>query len=140
MFKLCVYTRLDFNFCVRSSPLRNAGREIKVPFGENPELPKVLLLKPALVRVFIDFNKAFERVWHTALWVAMKKNNIRTNFIRVIKKLYDKATSTVLFNSSIGDWFRTTVGVRQGCLLSSTLFNVFLERIMTDALEDYEDS
>ena len=68
----------------------------------------------------------------------MKKYNISSNFIRVIKNLYDKATSAVLFNSSIGDWFRTTVGVRQRYLLSPTLFNIFLERIMTDALEDYE--
>ena len=30
------------------------------------------------------------------------------------KNLYDKATSAVLFNGSIGDWFQTTVGVRQG--------------------------
>ena len=52
--------------------------------------------------------------------------------------LYMKATGAVLFNSSIGDWFRTTAGVRQGYLLSPTLYNTFLERIMTDALEDHE--
>ena len=68
----------------------------------------------------------------------MKKYNISTNLIQVIKNLYNKATSAVLFNSSIGDWFRTTVGVRQGCQLSPTLFNIFLERIVTDALEDYK--
>ena len=62
----------------------------------------------------------------------MKKYNISTNLTRLIKNLYDKATSAVLFNSSIGDWFRTTAGVRQGCLLSPILFNIFLERIMTD--------
>ena len=67
----------------------------------------------------------------------MKKHNISTNLIQVIKNLYNKATSAVLFNGRIGDWFRTTIGVRQGCLLSPTLFNIFLERIMTDALEDH---
>ena len=54
------------------------------------------------------------------------------------QNLYNKATSAVLFNSNIGDWCRTTIGVRQGCLLSLTLFNIYLERIMTDALEDHE--
>ena len=68
----------------------------------------------------------------------MKKYNISTNLIQVIKNLYEKATSAVFFNSSMGDWFRTTVGVRQGSLLSPTLFNIFLERIMTDALQDHE--
>ena len=68
----------------------------------------------------------------------MKKYNISTNLIRVIKILYDKATSAVLFNSSIGDCFKTTVEVQQGCLLSPIFFNIFLERIMTDALEDHE--
>ena len=68
----------------------------------------------------------------------MKKYNISTNLVQVIKNLYNKGTSAVLFNGSIGDWFRTTIGVRQGCLLSPTLFNIFLERIMTGALEDHE--
>ena len=41
-------------------------------------------------------------------------------------------------NGSIGEGFRTTVGVRQECHLSPTLFNIFLERIMPDALEEHD--
>ena len=101
---------------------------------------KYLQHQQDLYHVFIDFEKAFDRVWHAALWAIMKKYIISTKLIRVIKNLYDKATSAVLFNSSIGDWFRTTVGVQQRYLLSPTLFNIFLERIMTDALEDHENT
>ena len=54
--------------------------------------------------VFIDFKKAFDRIWHAALWATMKKYNISTNLIPVTKHLY-KATSAVLFNSSIRNWF-----------------------------------
>ena len=92
---------------------------------------KYLQHQQDLYHVFIDFKKAFERVWHAALWATMKKYNISPNLIRVIKNLYDK--DTVLFSDSREDWFRTTFGVRQGCLLSPTLFNIFLERIKTDA-------
>ena len=68
----------------------------------------------------------------------MRLYNINNNLIQVIENLYNKATSAVYLNGDIGDWFRTTVGVRQGCLLSPTLFNIFLERIMTDAVEDHQ--
>ena len=91
-----------------------------------------------LYRVFIDFKKAFDRVWHAALWATMRKYNISANLVRTIEQLYDKATSAVQMNGSIGEWFRITVGVRQGCLLSPTLFNIFLEWIMSDALEEHD--
>ena len=70
---------------------------------------KYLQHKQDLYHVFIDFKKAFDRVWHAALWATMKKYNISTNLIQVIKNLCNKATSAVLFDGSIGDWFRTTV-------------------------------
>ena len=53
---------------------------------------------------------------------------------------HDKAQSAVLFNGSTGEWYRTTERARQGCLLSPTLFNIFLERIMFEALDDHECS
>ena len=70
---------------------------------------KYLQHQQGLYHVFIDFKKAFDRVWYAALWATMKKYNIHTNPIQVIKNLYNNATSAVLFNSSIGDWFQTTV-------------------------------
>ena len=92
-----------------------------------------------LYHVFIDFKEAVDRAWHAALWPTMKMY-ISANFITSSKNLYDKAISAVLFNGSIRELFRTTVGVRQGCLLSPTLFNIFLKGIMTDAIEDHEDT
>ena len=65
----------------------------------------------------------------------MRLYNINANLMQVIENLCNKANSAVYLNGGIGDWLRTTVGVRQGCLLSPTLFNIFLERIVTDALD-----
>ncbi|KAJ8351016.1 hypothetical protein AAFF_G00162180 [Aldrovandia affinis] len=79
-----------------------------------------------LYHVFVDFKKAFDRVWHAALWATMRKYNISPNLVSIIQNLYDKATSAVLHNGAFGDWFRTMTGVRQGCLLSPLLFNIFL--------------
>ena len=82
-------------------------------------------------------KKAFDRVWRAALWATMRKYNISANLVGTIEQLYDKATSAVQMNGSI-EWFRTTVEVRQGCLLSPTLFNIFLKRIMSDALGEHD--
>ena len=45
--------------------------------------------------------------------------------------------SAVLVQGTTGEWFHTSVGVRQGCLLSPTLFNIFIDDIMTHALENF---
>ena len=68
----------------------------------------------------------------------MRKYNISANLVRTTEQLYDEATSAVQMNGSIGEWFITTVGVWQGFLLSPTLFSIFLEWIMSDALEEHD--
>ena len=79
---------------------------------------------------FIDFKKAFNRVWHEGLWSTLNKYGIDSNITLMIKSLYKNSTSAMLFNSIQGQMFKTIVGVRQGCLLSPVLFNLFLEEIM----------
>ena len=91
-----------------------------------------------LYHLFIDFKKAFDRVWHAALWDTLRMYKIDPQLVFIVKNLYEDATSAVIHNGNIGDWFNTSVGVRQGRLLSPTLFNIFMERIMTEARHDHQ--
>ena len=50
-----------------------------------------------------------------------------------------ESTSQVLHGSQLSESFPTAVGVRQNCLLSPSLFNLFLEEIMSETLENAEE-
>ena len=65
---------------------------------------------------FIDFKKAFDRVWRKALWHTMGKYNIGEGIKTLIQSLYGDANSKVRIDDNLSDCFKTTVGVRQGCL------------------------
>ena len=56
--------------------------------------------------------------------------------ITFICQLYKQARIVVMFQGAVDDWFCLTVRVCQDCLLSSTLFNIFLEWIMGEALDN----
>ena len=81
---------------------------------------------------FIDLKKAFDHIRHEGLWTALHKFRINYNIIEMINALYKDSTSSVLLNNNQGNNFKTSIGVRQGCILSPELFNVFLEEIMSD--------
>ena len=49
---------------------------------------KYLQHQQNLYHVFVDFKKAFDRVWHEALWATMRKYNINASIIRAIENLY----------------------------------------------------
>ena len=68
----------------------------------------------------------------------MQKYNIRANLVCTTVQLCEKATNEIQMNGSMGEWFRTTVLVRHGSLLSTTLINIFFKRIMSDALEEHD--
>ena len=62
----------------------------------------------------------------------MRKYNINANIIQVFENIYDMVQSVVLFNCM---GIRTTV---RRCLLSLTFINIFLEKVMSEVLEDHE--
>ena len=89
---------------------------------------------------FIDFKKAFDRVWYEGLWHTMNIFGISYDITASIKALYANSESSVLLENNIGDPFKTYVVVRQGCPLSPVLFNIFLEQIMSDNLLNHHSS
>ena len=70
----------------------------------------------------------------------MANVGISDGITQLIKSLYKSITSAILLDNIKGDYFKTTVGVRQGCLLSLILFNIYLEQIMSDTLKDHYSS
>ena len=88
-----------------------------------------------LINVFIDFKKAFDRVWQSGMFRVLQHYNIPRKLTALIKDLYSQAVSAVRIGNDVSDWFRQTVGVRQGCVLSPDLFNLFLEHVLSEALE-----
>ena len=75
---------------------------------------------------FVDFRKAFDSVWHDGLLYKLLKINIRGNFYNVIKSLHSNSTSSVRNGNSQTRSFQYARGVRQGCILSPLLFNLYV--------------
>ena len=55
-----------------------------------------------------------------------------------MQNLYNNTKSTVIVGRSNTEWFKQTVGIRQGCVLSPDLFNIYLENVMCEDLEGME--
>ena len=93
-------------------------------------MEKHIEIQKDLFHNFIDLKKAFDRVWHQGPWQVMDTFGISDGITQLIKSLYKSSTSAILLDNIKGDYFKTTVGVRQGCLLSPILFNIYLEQII----------
>ena len=70
----------------------------------------------------------------------MESHNIDHKLVDMIMALYNVTENAVLINNTLGEWFRVTVGVRQGCLLSPYLFNIFLEQITIETLDNFQST
>ena len=105
-----------------------------------PRYLKAITYQKELFHNFIDFKKAFDRVWHDGLWHSLRSFGIEEGLVQIMKSLYSSASSAVLLNNNVSNYFRTTVGVRQGCLLSPILFNMYLENIMRETLHNFKST
>ena len=85
--------------------------------------------KKKVMACFIDVRKAYDRVWRDGLWKALWQKGVRGKMWRVIKNYYRKVQSAVRLDEGNTEWFDVDVGVRQGCVISPVLFDVFVDRL-----------
>ena len=82
---------------------------------------------------FIDYAKTFDCVDHNKLWKIPKEMGIPDHLTCLLRNLYAGQEETVRTGHGTTDWFQIGKGVRQGCILSPCLFNLYAEYIMRNA-------
>ena len=79
-----------------------------------------------LYAAFIDFEKAYDRLSRDVLLTKLYSLGIRGKIFDVIESMYKNDQSCIQIGNKRTDFFPVNMGVKQGCILSPTLFNIFL--------------
>jgi len=75
---------------------------------------------------FIDFKKAYDSINRHLLWKRLYDVGVCGKMLSAVKSLYSSVMSCVRVNSFKTEWFDVKCGLRQGCILSPLLFNLFI--------------
>ncbi len=83
---------------------------------------------------FIDYSKAFDCVEHKTLWQIILEMGFPKHLVCLIENLYMNQEAAVRVEGETSEWFDVGKGVRQGCILSPYLFNIYAENIISQNL------
>ena len=89
-----------------------------------------------LFMTFVDLTKAFDTVSREGLWKIMAKFGCPTKFIAMVRQFHDGMLARVQIDGEFSDPFPVTNGVKQGCVLAPTLFNMMFSAMLTAAFLD----
>ena len=73
---------------------------------------------------------------HNKLWKILKKIGIPDHLTCLLRNLYTGQEATVRTGHGTTDWFQIGKGVRQGCILSPCLFNLYTEYLILNTRLD----
>ena len=84
-----------------------------------------------LFLLFIDYEKAYDNISRGKLW-EMMDNKIPNYLLTTIKCIYRNTKVRIKFNDGISEPIYINKGVRQGCSLSTVLFNIYINKIIQE--------
>jgi len=82
---------------------------------------------------FIDYKKAFDCVDHELMWITLQEMGFPEHLIDLLQELYRDQEAKVRTEFGETDSFKIGKGLRQGCPLSPSKFNMYAERVMRKA-------
>nr|VZI06424.1 unnamed protein product [Spirometra erinaceieuropaei] len=89
-----------------------------------------------LYSTFVDLMNAFDTVNREALWKIRQKFGRPERFAQMVRQLHDGMMARVTDNGAVSEAFAVTNGVKQGCVLAPTLFNVTFSAMLMGAYRD----
>ncbi|XP_063531447.1 uncharacterized protein LOC134742328 [Cydia strobilella] len=89
-----------------------------------------------LYMAFVDLNKAFDTVSRDGLYEVLSGIGCPPKLLSIIKSFHDGMNASVIFDGEKSVPFRVNRGVRQGCVLGPTLFNIFFSALLLTAFEE----
>ena len=84
---------------------------------------------------FLDLEKAYDRVERDAMWNVLKLYGIGGRLLRGVKSLYVGSKACVRVGNEVSEWFPVRVGLRQGCVMSQWLFNLYIDGVLGRGLK-----
>ena len=94
----------------------------------------------SLFMCFIGLQKAYGTVDRTLLWQVLTRIGVPPQMIAVIQQFYDGMRACVRPDDGVcSEWFGVEQGLRQGCVLSSLLFNIFFAAVLTVVLHRFSE-
>jgi len=69
---------------------------------------------------FVDLKTAFDKVDRNRLREELRRRGVKEELVREVEKIYEKTVVTVQTGKGLSKSFKTTKGVRQGCIMSSS--------------------
>ena len=88
--------------------------------------------------ISIDAEKAFDKIQHLIMIKTLQEVGTEGNYLNIIKAIYDKPTTNIIFNGEKLKALPLRSGTRQGCPLLPLLFNIVLEILAMAIREEKE--